>query len=86
MGRIIISIIGLAFGFWIIWKSNWIIQNIGRIQWAEQNIGSEGGSRIFYKLIGLIIIIFSFMIMFNLMGGIILAIFKPITTGLQTTQ
>lgn len=86
MGNIISGLIGIFVGFWMIWKTDWIVQNIGRIQWAEQNLGTEGGSRIFYKLLGLVIIIISFMIMFGLFGGIILSIFSPITTGLRTTN
>lgn len=83
MANIFIGIIGVVFGFVLIWKSNWIVENVGRIPWAEQHLGSEGGSRLLYKLIGLLVIIFSFMLMFGLVEGIITSIFSPITGSLK---
>ena len=77
MGKVIIGIIGIIIGFFLVWKADWIMQNFGRTGWAEEHLGSEGGSRIFYKLIGLGIIIISFIIMFGLTEGILRSIFSP---------
>jgi hypothetical protein len=82
MLQIFVGIIGIVFGFVLIWKSNWIVENLGRVSWAEQHLGTEGGTRLLYKLIGLLIIFFSFMLMFGILGGIITTVFSPITSSL----
>ncbi len=76
MLKIIIGLIGIAAGFMLVWKSEWIYQNFGGIAWAEKHFGTEGGSRIFYKLIGIFVILVSILIMTGLIGGIIKAIFS----------
>ncbi|MFZ5845059.1 MAG: hypothetical protein ACOY0S_01155 [Patescibacteria group bacterium] len=82
----IIGLVGIIFGFFLIWKADWIVENIGRTNWAEEHLGSEGGSRIFYKLIGLGVIILGFLFMFGFVGDIVTAIFKPITPGLKSSR
>lgn len=47
----------LAAGAFLVIKTEWFIYNIGRIAWFEAKLGSEGGSRLGYKLVGIIIII-----------------------------
>jgi hypothetical protein len=56
MGHILIGIALLAAGAFLIIKTEWFIYNIGRIDWFEAKLGTEGGSRLGYKLIGLIFI------------------------------
>lgn len=76
MLRIILGTLGLAIGFLIVWKSEWILQNFGTVAWAEAKLGTSGGSRFFYKLIGLSIIIISILYLTGLIEGVILAIFS----------
>ncbi|MBU1130591.1 hypothetical protein KJ840_00455 [Patescibacteria group bacterium] len=73
--KFIIGLIGIAAGFLLIWKSNWIVQNFGRIDWAEEHIATEGGTRLLWKLIGLAIIFISMLYMFGMVEGIIIGIF-----------
>jgi len=61
IGNFILGIIIAAIGFLLIWKSEWLLINFGRIGFAEQHLGTEGGSRLMYKLIGFIIIIIGLM-------------------------
>jgi len=68
-GNFIGGILVVAVGFLLVWKSEWLLNNVGRINWAEQHLGSEGGTRLMYKLIGTIIIIGGFLHATNL-GGI----------------
>jgi len=35
-------------------KTEWLINNFGRIAWFEEKLGADGGSRLGYKLIGLL--------------------------------
>jgi len=59
-------------------KSEWFLENFGRIEWAEKHLGTEGGTRLFYKLLGLVFIFFGLTMMFNLFTGIVLWIFSPL--------
>jgi hypothetical protein len=60
-GKFILGIIIAAIGFLIVWKAEWLLINFGRIGFAERHLGTEGGSRLFYKLIGTLIIIVGLM-------------------------
>lgn len=73
--RYIIGIIAIVIGFIIIWKSEWLLQNFGRIDWAEIHLGADGGTRIFYKLLGLAIIIIAFLYMSGFIEGLLITIF-----------
>lgn len=53
----------IGVGVLLIMKTEWLVENFGRIDWAEQHLGTEGGTRIFYKIMGVIIIIMSFLAM-----------------------
>lgn len=74
--RYILGTIIIALGFLITWKSDWIMENFGRIAWAEEHLGTEGGTRLFYKLIGITAIILSFLYMGGVIQSILRAIFK----------
>ncbi len=52
--HIIIGILVVVAGFMVTWKSEWMMRNFGRIQWAEEHIGSDGGSRLLYKFLGIV--------------------------------
>jgi hypothetical protein len=73
----IVGIILIAVGFVIIWKSNWLMDNMGRIEWAEAHLGSDGGTRMFYKLIGVAIILLSFLLMSGGLGTGLKKVFNP---------
>jgi len=71
IGNFIQGLLIVGIGFVIVWKANWLMYNFGRIGWAEQHLGTEGGSRLMYKLIGTIIIIGGFLHATNLGGSLI---------------
>lgn len=74
----VVGIIGIVIGFLIVWKTDWLVDNIGRIAWAEQHLASGfGGTRLFYKLIGIAVIILSFLLMAGVLKGILKAILAP---------
>lgn len=54
-------------------KTEWFLENFGTIAWAEENIGSSGGSRLMYKLIGLIIIFIGFLLVTNMFNNFLMA-------------
>lgn len=75
-------LIGLAIiilGILIIWKSEWMLRNFGRIGWFESHLGLEGGTRLGYKLIGLIIVFIGFLTLTNMFGGFMTWLVSPLT-------
>lgn len=78
IGRIIIGILVAALGYMMVWKTQFFMDTVGMIDWAERNLGG-GGSRLFYKLLGIVIILIGFMVITNLfdmvIGGFIGSIF-----------
>lgn len=73
---------GIAAGFLMIWKSEWLFQNFGTIAWAEENLATSGGSRLFYKLFGLLVAIISIFGVTGLLGGLVMGIFGSLFTGM----
>lgn len=76
-----IWLIGLPLGATFIVYTEWFFQNFGTIDWAEEKLGSSGGTRLFYKLFGLAIIIFSLLGVSGALGGIVLGIFGGMFSG-----
>ncbi len=57
----------VAIGFFMIWKTDWMMKSFGRVEWAERKLGS-GGTWTFYKVLGLGLIFLAFLLT---TGGII---------------
>ncbi|HNU81233.1 MAG TPA: hypothetical protein PLA05_00805 [bacterium] len=60
---IILGLIIIAVGTVLIIKTEWFLQNFGRLSWFENKLGSEGGSRLGYKLLGLVAIFIGIVLM-----------------------
>jgi CDP-diglyceride synthetase len=73
--NIVIGILIIIAGCVLIIKTEWFIQNFGTSAWAEQHLGSSGGTRLMYKLIGLAVIILSVMGMTGMLGEVIISMF-----------
>ncbi len=56
-GQFIAGILIAGIGFVVVLKADWMLQNFGSIPFAEKHLHSEGGSRAFYKLIGLLFMV-----------------------------
>ena len=67
---ITVGIIMVLAGFLMNWKTEWIITNFGKLDWPEQHLGSDGCTRLFYKLLGVLLIALGFMTMTGLLGNI----------------
>ena len=83
--RFFIGFIIVVLGFLLVWKANGIVENFGHVPFAEKYLGTDGGTRLFWKLIGILSIILGFMYMFGLIEGVIWVIFSPLFRG-QTPQ
>jgi hypothetical protein len=53
----------VGVGIIFIVKTEWFLNNFGRITWFEDKLGAEGGSRLGYKLVGIILIFVGLIVM-----------------------
>lgn len=79
--RFFLGILGILVGTFLIIKTDWFIRNFGTNRWAEEHMGTSGGTRLMYKLVGLVFIIVSMLAMTGLLGGILLAVLTPLFGG-----
>jgi hypothetical protein len=79
--RIIGGLILTAIGALIVIKSENLFKNLGRIAWFEKNFGTEGGSRLGYKLIGLVVIFFGLLMTTGSFDDFIRMMLSPLIRG-----
>jgi len=75
---IIIGLIIFAVGVLIVIKSEAMLNAFGRIEFFERHLGTEGGSRLGYKIIGLIAIFIGFLVMTDMINGFLGWILAPL--------
>lgn len=78
--------IGLAMllvGVYFNLKTESMLNNWGRIQWFEDNFGVDGGSRLGYKVIGLIAIFIGILLMTGLFNDFASWVLEPLTRYAQ---
>lgn len=61
--KFFVGIFLIAIGLVMVLKTDWLLSFFGRSAWAEEKLGAEGGSRLFYKMIGIGLILLAFLIM-----------------------
>lgn len=71
----LVGLIAIAIGIGMVLKTEWIVENFGSSSWAEEHMGTSGGSRLMYKLIGIAFIVLALMGMTGLLGSAIIGIF-----------
>jgi hypothetical protein len=70
--RYFLGLIMVGIGVLLIIKTEWFVQNFGSNAWAEEHLGTSGGTRLMYKLIGIVFIFFGFLAITNLLSGFLL--------------
>lgn len=81
-------LIGLAImfsGFLLLWKSEWLINNVGRMDFFESYLRTIGGTRMGYKLIGITAMLIGMMMATNLFGGFMSFVLSPLIKAQQGT-
>jgi len=86
MGRIILGLVIAAAGTLIVIKTEGILNTFGRIAFFDRHLGTEGGSRLGYKLIGMFIIFIGVLIMTNMIGGFMNWVLSPLVRGGRISQ
>ena len=76
--KYVIGFIVIVIGILMVIKTEWLIENFGTNDWAESHLGSEGGTRLMYKVLGLLSVVLSLMGMTGMLGEVILGIFGPL--------
>jgi len=74
----ILGIIIIAIGGLIVYKSESLLSNFGRLNFFEKHLGTSGGSRLGYKLIGIIIIFIGVLVLTNMFSGLVEWILSPL--------
>jgi len=70
-----IGLLVIGVGSLLVIKTQWIYDFTGPIDWADQHLGTEGGTRLFIKLIGVLFIIGAFLAVTGILGGWITSFF-----------
>lgn len=65
LGFFILGALMMIVGFMAVWKTNWFLQNLGDI---GQVFGAFNASWMSWKLFGVFLILFGFLIAFNILG------------------
>ncbi|MBI3957039.1 MAG: hypothetical protein HY340_03560 [Candidatus Kerfeldbacteria bacterium] len=75
--QIFVGLIMVAVGYFLTWKANDFLANFGRIAFFERHLGTEGGSRLFYKLLGILLIITGFLFATGMLQSALRGLFSP---------
>jgi hypothetical protein len=59
----------IALGLSLVIKTEWYFSMFGNIQWADEHLGLDGGSRLFYKLLGVLVCFFGILTLTGQFGG-----------------
>ena len=83
MQSIIIGLLIVGFGFLLVLKTEWFLQFCGSIAWAEKWRGADGGTRLFYKLLGILFCFLGFLTMTGLLKPMVMSIVGPLFGGFK---
>ena len=82
--KFLIGSIVIIIGAFLVIKTDWFYNFTGPVDWAERHLGTEGGTRILYKLLGLLLIIGAFLAMTGSLSCIMGKIFNFSTFSTPT--
>jgi hypothetical protein len=76
--NIIIGLVMAVIGALITIKSEAMMNMFGRVGFFEKYLGTEGGSRLGYKLLGILIFLIGVMLATNVFGDFMLWLLSPL--------
>ena len=71
--NIILGLILVVVGALLTIKSETFYRITGSIAWAERYLGTEGGTRLFFKILGVLVILLGFTVMVGLWNTLLSA-------------
>ena len=79
--HILIGLIIFAIGVFMVIKSEAMLNSFGRIEFFEKHLGTEGGSLLGYKLIGILAIFIGFLVLTNMINDFLGWLLSPLMIG-----
>jgi len=79
MGHIILGLLITAAGVSLVIQTEWFLNNFGRIAWFEDKLGTEGGSRLGYKLVGIVLIFIGIIVLTGSGNSFMAWLVSPLT-------
>jgi hypothetical protein len=76
--NIFFGLLLMAAGGMIVAKSEWMLSNFGRIEFFDKYLGSSGGTRLGYKIIGLIAVFIGILVTTDMIGAFVLWVLSPL--------
>jgi len=76
--NILLGFLIISAGTFLVIKSEAMLNFFGRIGFFEKYLGVEGGSRLGYKLLGILTIFIGMLIMTNMIGGFLTWLLSPL--------
>jgi hypothetical protein len=76
--QFILGALIIALGIYMVLKTELVLKNFGSNSFFERNLGTEGGSRLGYKLLGLLLIFLGLVIMLGMSGNFLGFILSPL--------
>jgi len=72
--KIFLGLLGIGLGVLVAVKHEWFLHNVGRIAAVEKYLGTFGGSRLFYQLLGVLLIVLSTLYMTGLLQKLLIGL------------
>lgn len=85
MARILLSLVIILAGFGFSLKAEWLYVQFGKVGFAEKYFRLAGGTRLFYRLLGVFMVFFGFLVMTNLHGEFLSWVLSPLIRVSQPT-
>ena len=76
----------IGAGVFLVIKTEWFMDNFGRIDWFEEKLGADGGSRLGYKLVGIVFLVIGIIVLTGSGGDFGRWITSPLTKYNQTNE
>ena len=77
--KFFLGLLFLGVGVFLNLKTEWMLDNFWRIDWFEEKLGVEGGSRLGYKLFGVLTIFIGILLVTGLFDGFMYWLVSPLT-------
>ncbi len=76
--NIIIGLIIMAVGVFMVIRTESILRMFGQVAFFDKYLGTEGGTRLGYKLIGILAIFIGLLVLTNMIGGFLEWLLGPL--------
>ncbi|NTU99000.1 hypothetical protein HGA64_03270 [Candidatus Falkowbacteria bacterium] len=84
--RIFLGLLVAVIGIAMVIKTEFLVNNFGRIPFFDKYLGSEGGTRLGYKLIGILVGFIGILLATNLFNNFMEWVLSPLTSVSKPAQ